>query len=126
VEWTKPFLAARGLSQVTLADAARDLDYYFREPPEADEKAVLSQITAESKPRLAALASMLEAQAEWSPQPLETAFRSWVEAQGLQLKDVAQPLRVAITGRTASPPLFDVMCVLGRERSLARLRHAAG
>ena len=42
------------------------------------------------------------------------------------MKDVAQPLRAALTGRTASPPLFDVMQVLGRDRSLARLKRAAG
>jgi glutamyl-tRNA synthetase len=141
--WTKPFLAARGLENVdeallkaaipgirerarTLVDAANDLDFYFREPPEQDEKAVSKFLTAESKPRLAALAVMFEGQADWAPAPLEAAFRSWVEGQGLQLKDVAQPLRVAVTGRSASPPIFDVLVVLGRERSLARLKRAAG
>ena len=69
---------------------------------------------------------MFEGQADWAPAPLEAAFRSWVEGQGLQLKDVAQPLRVAVTGRSASPPIFDVLVVLGRERSLARLKRAAG
>jgi glutamyl-tRNA synthetase len=141
--WTKPFLAARGLDQVddallaqaipgvrerarTLVDAANDLDFYFREPPEPDEKAVSKFLTPETKPRIAALAAMFEAQATWSPDALEAAFKAWVEGQGLQLKDVAQPTRVALTGRSASPPLFDVLHVLGRERSLARLRRAAG
>jgi glutamyl-tRNA synthetase len=141
-EWTRPFLAARGLEQVddallreaipgvrerarTLADAAHDLDFYFREPPTPDEKAVSKYLTPESKPRLSALASVFEAQPTWTPEPLEAAFRAWVEGQGLQLKDVAQPLRVAVTGRSASPPIFDVLHVLGRERSLARLRLAA-
>jgi len=41
------------------------------------------------------------------------------------MKDVAQPVRVALTGRSASPPLFDVMTVLGREQSLSRLARAA-
>ena len=140
--WTKPFLAARGLPQVddallaqsipgirerarTLVDAANDLDFYFREPPEPDEKAVGKFLTPESKSRLAALATLFEAQTDWTPEPLEAAFRAWVEGQGLQLKDVAQPLRVAVTGRSASPPIFDVLSVLGRERSLARLKRAA-
>ncbi|HYQ14824.1 MAG TPA: hypothetical protein VEQ58_03675, partial [Polyangiaceae bacterium] len=74
---------------------------------------------------LAQLAQLFEGQAAWAPEPLEAAFRAWVEAQGLQLKDVAQPLRVAITGRSASPPIFDVLHVLGRERSLTRLRHVS-
>ncbi len=140
--WTQPFLAARGLPEVdakllaqaipgirerarTLVDAANDLDFYFRETPEPDEKAVSSFLTAESKPRLAALATLFEAQTDWTPEPLEAAFRAWVEGQGLKLKDVAQPLRVAVTGRSASPPIFDVLTVLGRERSLVRLKRAA-
>lgn len=142
VEWTKPFLAARGLTQVddtllraaipgirdrarTLVDAAHDLDFYFREPPEQDEKAVSKFLTPESKPRLAAIGALFKAHADWTPASLEAAFKGWVESQGLQLKDVAQPLRVALTGRSASPPLFDVMQVLGRERSLARIQRAA-
>jgi glutamyl-tRNA synthetase len=142
VEWTKPFLLARGIDQPdetvlrqaiphirerarTLVDAAHHLDYYFREPPELDEKAASKFLTAEAKPRLGALATLFEAQADWAPQPLEAAFRGWLEAQGLELQAVAQPLRVALTGRSASPPLFDVLHILGRERSLSRLRRAA-
>jgi glutamyl-tRNA synthetase len=141
--WTTPFLAARGLTEVndgllrqaiptirdrahTLVEAADLLDYYLREPPEQDEKAVSKFLTPESKPRLSAIAALFEGQAAWAPEPLETAFKGWVEAQGLKMKDVAQPLRIALTGRDASPPLFDVMNVLGRERSLARIRRAAG
>lgn len=143
VQQVKPFLAARGLENPdeallrkavpgirdrarTLVDAAHDLDFYFREPPEQDEKAVAKFLTPESKPRLLALASLFESHGDWTPAALEAAFKAWVEQQGLQLKDVAQPMRVALTGRSASPPLFDVMDVLGRERSLARLRRAAG
>ena len=142
VAWTKPFLAARGLTNIddqllrqaipgirerarTLVDAANDLDFYFREPPEQDEKAT-ALLTPETKARLTAIAALFEAHADWTPASLEAAFKAWVEAQGLKLKDVAQPLRAALTGRTASPPLFDVMQVLGRERSLARLKRAAG
>ncbi len=140
--WTKPFLAARGVEQVdakllaeaipgirdrahTLVEAANALDYYFRESPEPEEKAISKFLTPESKPQLAALAALFEAHADWTPEPLEAAFRAWVEGQGLQPKDVAQPLRVAVTGRSASPPIFDVLTVLGRERSLARLKRAA-
>ncbi len=143
IAWTKPFLAARGLETPnegvlragvptirerahTLVDAARDLDFYLREPPELEEKAVSKFLTAEARVRLAALASVFEAEPDWQPAALETAFRSWIEGQGLELKDVAQPARVALTGRSASPGLFDVMVVLGRERSVSRLRRVAG
>ena len=63
--------------------------------------------------------------AGWEPEPLESALRDWVERAGLGMKDVAQPARVALTGRSASPPLFSVMAVLGRERSLERLERGA-
>ena len=139
---TKPFLAARGLAEVddallrqavpgirerarTLVDAAHDLDFYFREPPEADEKAVAKFLTPESKPHLLALSTLFESQAVWAAEPLESAFRAWLETHGVQLKEIAQPIRVALTGRSASPPLFDVLQVLGRPLSLTRLRRAA-
>jgi glutamyl-tRNA synthetase len=141
VAWTKPFLSARGIAEPspqvlrqaiptirerarTLVEAAHAVDYYLREPPELDEKAATKFLTAESRPRLAALATVFEAVESWAPEALEAAFRGWIEGQGLELKDVAQPLRVALTGRSASPPLFDVLHVLGRELSLARLRRA--
>ena len=51
--------------------------------------------------------------------------RGFVERAGLKLGSVAQPLRAALTGKTTSPPIFDVLAVLGREESLARLRDQA-
>ena len=62
---------------------------------------------------------------DWTAPTLEAAVRQFVEAHGLKMKDVAQPARVALTGRTWSPPLFDVMAVLGRELVLDRLRRGA-
>ena len=52
----------------------------------------------------------------------EAAIRAFAESQGVKLGAVAQPLRAALTGRTTSPPIFDVLAVLGRDESLARLR----
>ena len=49
-------------------------------------------------------------------------MRGFAEGAGLKLGEVAQPLRAALTGRTTSPPIFEVMAVLGRDESLARLR----
>jgi glutamyl-tRNA synthetase len=57
----------------------------------------------------------------FSQPTLEKAFSTFLETTGLKLKTIAQPLRVALTGRTASPGLFEVMEVLGRQRVLARL-----
>ncbi len=137
-----PFLEARGLESPdpdvirqalphirerarTLAEAADALDYFFRNPPTLDDKARNKFLKPEAAPRLSALANLLEGTDEWSAAALEERFREWIEAEGLKMKDVAQPARVALTGRTASPPLFDVMVVLGKQPSLARLRRAA-
>jgi glutamyl-tRNA synthetase len=56
---------------------------------------------------------------------LESRVKAWLEQRGLTLKDVAQPARVALTGRKASPGLFEVMEGLGRELTLARLERGA-
>jgi glutamyl-tRNA synthetase len=74
---------------------------------------------------LLALRGVVDGVATWQAEPLEAAFKAWVESSGLTMKDVAQPARVALTGRTASPPLFEVMEVLGKTKSLARLAKAA-
>jgi glutamyl-tRNA synthetase len=58
---------------------------------------------------------------DWNATALEEAVRRVAEAAGIGLGKVAQPLRAALTGRTTSPGIFDVLALLGREESLARL-----
>jgi len=71
------------------------------------------------------MADAIESVEPWSAPALEAAVNAWLPSTGLPMKDVAQPARVALTGRTASPGLFDVIAVLGKARALARLRAAA-
>ncbi len=140
--WVRPFLAARQLSDVpeatltaaiptirerarTLAEAAVALDYYFRDPPELDPQAQAKVLVPAAAPHLACLAEICRGAPEFSVHALEEAVRVWTEREQIKMKDVAQPARVALTGRTASPGLFEVMVVLGRERSVARLEAAA-
>lgn len=137
-----PFLARRGIESPpletlraalplirerarTLVDAAHHLDFFLREPPELDEKAASKFLLPETAPRLAAVERTLLGVEDFTPSALEKAIAIELARDGLELKAVAQPLRVALTGRSASPPLFDVMAVLGRERTLARVRRAA-
>ncbi|HEX9620374.1 MAG TPA: glutamate--tRNA ligase [Polyangiaceae bacterium] len=136
-----PFLCRRGLEPVsmetlraalplirerahTLVDAAHHLDFFLREAPELDEKAVSKFLRPEAAPGLVAVEQTLAGVEEFTAPALEQAVARRLEADGVELKTVAQPLRVALTGRSASPPLFDVMAVLGRERSLGRVRRA--
>ena len=142
VAWVKPFLALRGIASPdedllrraipgirerarTLVDAAHDLDFYFREPPELDEKARQKFLTPAAAPHLTALARLFEAAEAWEAAALETTLKAWVEGAGLTMKDVAQPARVALSGRSASPPLFEVMAVLGKAKTLSRLARGA-
>ena len=69
-----------------------------------------------------ALVPALETVKEWSAPSVEAVVRGYAEQAGVKLGAVAQPLRAALTGRTTSPPIFDVLAVLGRDESLARLR----
>jgi glutamyl-tRNA synthetase len=71
---------------------------------------------------LTALVPRLAALSEWTAGTTETVLRTYAEEAGLKLGAVAQPLRAALTGKTTSPPIFDVLAVLGKEESLARLR----
>ena len=70
---------------------------------------------------LGGLLPALEAVESWAPEPLEGAVRSFAEANELKLGKVAQPLRAALTGRTVSPGIYDVLWSLGREESLGRI-----
>jgi len=114
-----PLIAPRA---TTFVDAADALDYFFRQPPEVDPKAKAKFLTGPHAARCQELANVIENVQPWAAAPLEEAVKQWLETAGIELKEVAQPARVALTGRSASPGLFDVLEVLGREWSLARLR----
>ncbi|MFO7307925.1 MAG: glutamate--tRNA ligase, partial [Pseudomonadota bacterium] len=75
-----------------------------------------------ARQRLRPVLSRLEALKSWTPAETEAAVRAAAEEAGIKLGLIAQPLRAALTGRSTSPGLFDVMDVLGREECLARLR----
>ena len=114
-------------SMTELKPRARNLDeladgatFLFRARPlEIDDRA-RALIGGEGAALLAAAARALEP-AEWSAEALETAVRGAAEEAGVGLGKVAQPLRAALTGRTTSPGIFDVLLLLGREESLGRL-----
>jgi glutamyl-tRNA synthetase len=108
----------------TFVEAAEALDYYFREPPAMDPKAVDKFLIPEAAPKLEALGALFAGAAEWTEASLEARLEAWLAEKGLAIKDVAQVARVALTGRTASPGLFQVMHVLGKERALARFEAA--
>jgi glutamyl-tRNA synthetase len=119
---TVPLIRERA---TTFADAADRLDFVFRDPPAIDAMAAAKFLVADAAPKLRALARVLENVEPWTAPTIEQSVEAWLTGQGLTIKDVAQPARVALTGRTASPGLFDVLAALGRQRAISRLLAAA-
>jgi glutamyl-tRNA synthetase len=117
-----PGLKERAKTLVELVDGARFL--IAERPIPLDDKAA-EVLTPAAIALLADLLPHLEAVEPWTAEPLEAAVRSFAERAGLKLGAVAQPLRAAVTGRTTSPGIFDVLAVLGKPDSLARLRDRA-
>src|SRR4030088_3101 len=123
----------RGLGGVkqrsrTLVELLDNLVFYARSgaPPIADDKA-RAQLTPEAKALLAKLAVALEAEAaNWSEKQVEDAIRRFAEANGVKLGQVAQPLRVALSGSPVSPGIFEVLAILGPAETKARLLAASG
>ena len=93
--------------------------------PIAPDAKAAKLLGADARIRMGRLADALEGGGDWSAGALEEAVRRFAEAEGAKLGDVAQPLRAALTGATISPGIFEVMDVLGRAESLARMRDAA-
>ncbi|MGH3341928.1 MAG: glutamate--tRNA ligase [Carbonactinosporaceae bacterium] len=90
-----------------------------------DPDAAARVLTAEHRPALGAAAAVLEGLGEWDSDSIEAALRrALVEGLGLKPKHAFTPVRVAVTGRRVSPPLFESMALLGRRRTLARLQVA--
>ncbi|HWC55342.1 MAG TPA: glutamate--tRNA ligase family protein, partial [Sphingomicrobium sp.] len=113
-----PELKTRANTLVQLAESAAFL--FAIRPLEVDQAAT-ALLTAESRPLLGAAHHALGALANWDPASLEAAIREVAEASGVKLGKLAQPLRAALTGRTTSPGIFDVLALLGRDESLARI-----
>jgi len=113
-----PSLKERAKTLIELIDSAY---YIFADRPlEIDAKAA-ALLTPESRQLIGRLRVALDAVKDWSAASTETTMRAFADQNGLKFGAVAQPLRAALTGRTTSPGIFDVLAVLGREESLARL-----
>lgn len=108
----------------TLTDLARAIDFYLLEEPPLETKAQAKFLTPAYTARLGELLTMLETVTPFDEPTLESAVTTWLAAQGYVMKDVAQPARVALTGRTTSPGLFEMMAVLGKATTLQRLKCA--
>ncbi|NPA49835.1 MAG: glutamate--tRNA ligase [Thermodesulfobacteria bacterium] len=108
----------------TLKEMAEMMRFYFVPEVEYEEKAARKFLTPEIAPALKELTKRLEALPSFEEDSLEKLFRDLAAEFQLKLKHIAQPVRVALTGRTVSPGLFEIMDILGKETVLKRLRKA--
>ena len=113
-----PSLKERAKTLIELIDSAY---YIFADRPLEIEPKAAALLTAENRELVARLRVALEAVTDWTAETTEAALRAFADGNGFKLGAVAQPLRAALTGRTTSPGIFDVLAVLGRQESLARL-----
>jgi len=113
-----PLLKPRAKTLVELLEKA---DFLFTSGAPPADAAATATLTGQARALLSRLAHELDAE-PWETASLEARTRVFAEKEGLKLGDIAQPLRAALTGRTASPPIFDVAAVLGREEALTRIR----
>ncbi|MCQ2363234.1 MAG: glutamate--tRNA ligase [Acidaminococcaceae bacterium] len=108
----------------TLQEVVDASTYFFRDFDEYDAKGVAKQFKKETVPVLQACLEALKADQESSLTSTEKVYNDLTEKLGLGLGKIIQPSRLALTGRTVSPGMFDVMVLLGKEKTLARLQQA--
>ena len=141
-EAVKPYIAAKGypvptdnrwLEQMikTLQERAKTLvqvvemgHYYFTEVVTVDEKAAKKFLTAGASAPISVLTAELSSIQDFTHSNIEQAFARTLEKCGLNMSELAQPVRVALTGNTVSPGIHEVIEVLGKKRTLARLQTA--
>lgn len=124
-EHLKRIVAATRDRAKTLVELADAISYFYRDDFEYDEKGVRKHFAG---PAVADLlreaATELAASTDFSVAGTESVYRRLIERRGINGGELIHPTRLAITGRTIGPGLFDVMSLLGRERTLARLARA--
>jgi glutamyl-tRNA synthetase len=114
-------LKERSRTLVEMAQAAR---YFLRDDYPVDEAARAKFLVPGIGPALGDLVGRLEKLDSFSVPQIEKAFAALLEDRGMKLSKLAQPVRVALTGRTVSPGVYEVIEILGKEKTLARLKQA--
>ena len=121
-EWLAQLVVLVKERAKTLVEMVDWVRPYFGQAVTFDEEAAKKFLTPAMAPILGKLLARYESFPIFSKQEWENSFKKFVEEEGMKMGQLAQPVRVALTGRTASPGLFEVMEVLGRDRTLFRLR----
>jgi len=108
----------------TLKEMAESASFYFQETVSYDKDAAAKFFTSDSLKILKMLIESIESLQLFDEKSFENIFIKAMEATGFKLGKIAQPVRVALTGKTVSPGIFEILSVLGKDKSLDRLRRA--
>jgi glutamyl-tRNA synthetase len=108
----------------TLDEMAQSALFYFADEIDYEEKAAKKFLKPAVLDALQMLLAQLESLDAFSEENLETAFKAVMDQTGLKLGKIAQPVRVALTGRTASPGIFEVAAIIGKDKVISRLNKA--
>jgi len=125
VETLRRVIGAAGDRLKVAGDILVYADFFFLDPLPREEAAVAKRLAgAGVRPLLAAYAGRIGSLADFAPAELETALKDVVAEAGKKAGDLVHAVRVAVTGKTVGPGLYDCLAILGRERSLARIEEA--
>ena len=123
-EWLSKAIDTQKERSRTLIELANSLRYYISEDVEYNEKAKIKFLNEKSLPYLIELKDSLVSISDFSALEIEKVFTSIIEKHGIKLGNLAQPVRVAMTGKTESPGIFEVLEIIGKEKTLKRLEKA--
>jgi glutamyl-tRNA synthetase len=123
-EWLSKAIDTQKERSRTLIELANSLRYYISEDVEYNEKAKIKFLNEKSLPYLIELKDSLVSISDFSALEIEKVFTSIIEKHGIKLGNLAQPVRVAMTGKTESPGIFEVIKIAGKEKTLKRLEKA--
>jgi glutamyl-tRNA synthetase len=121
MEWLSKAVNTLKERAKTLVELANSLKYYILEYVEIDQKAKEKFLKPENIKYLSELKELLSGLSDFTASEIEKIFHAYADKHGLKLGTIAQPMRVAITGGTASPGLFEVLEIVGKEKALKRL-----
>lgn len=122
--WLEKIVLAQRERSSTLVEMVELSKYFFMDKVEFDQKAKDKFLGADIKPVLERLVALLEDVTEFTHDPLKAAFETVMAEAGMKMGKVAQPVRVALTGGTVSPGIFETMEIFGKDITMTRLKDA--
>ncbi len=124
-EFTKGVIETLQPRAKTMKEMAAGARFYYLDHVEFDEKAVKKFLKPDIRPMLEQAGQAIDTIGPYTQENLENIFKAIMEETGLKFGKIAQPLRVAVTGTTVSPGIFEMLLALGKEKTVARIKQAA-